>query len=280
MTLSRNRKLYETWSLKTSVMTTKLYSTSFSIGIKMLDKTIRNAVYGIYGFVRLADEIVDTLHEYDKELLLKKFIEDTYFAIENKVSTNPILHSFQQVVHQFNIDMELIQQFLKSMEMDLTQKKYTEEEYKTYILGSAEVVGLMCLKVFCNGNQEEFLKLKTPAMQLGAAFQKINFLRDIHADEEMGRMYFPNWQNNFDEKIKAEIINDIQNDFDKSKLGIKLLPKNAKLGVFIAYTYYQNLLTKIKALPAQELFQNRVRISDRRKIYLLLKSYFIYMFNK
>ncbi|MBP6455909.1 MAG: phytoene/squalene synthase family protein, partial [Chitinophagaceae bacterium] len=191
MTLSRNRKIYETWSLKTSIMTTKLYSTSFSIGIRMLDKSIRNAVYSIYGFVRLADEIVDTLHEFDKELLLKKFKEDTYFAIENKISTNPILHSFQQVVHQYKIDLELIEQFLHSMEMDLSKKKYSEDEYKTYILGSAEVVGLMCLKIFCNGNQDEYLKLKPAAMKLGAAFQKVNFLRDIHADEEMGRMYFP-----------------------------------------------------------------------------------------
>ncbi|MBP6456384.1 MAG: squalene/phytoene synthase family protein, partial [Chitinophagaceae bacterium] len=160
------------------------------------------------------------------------------------------------------------------------KKKYSEDEYKTYILGSAEVVGLMCLKIFCNGNQDEYLKLKPAAMKLGAAFQKVNFLRDIHADEEMGRMYFPNWQNKFDEKTKSEIITDIQQDFEDSMQGIKLLPKNAKLGVFIAYTYYQNLLQKIKALPAQDLFQNRVRISDRRKIYLLLKSYFIYLFNK
>lgn len=270
-----NLTLYDNISSSTARKITHAYSTSFSIGVMLLDKQIRNAVYGIYGFVRIADEIVDTFHGFDKAVLLEEFTRDTYTAIERGISTNPILHKFQEVVNQYNIDKELIDSFLQSMKMDLTEVEYDEEGYKRYIYGSAEVVGLMCLKVFCLGNQEQYEQLKEPALRLGAAFQKVNFLRDMQADfYALGRTYFPNVDfNRFDEDVKRQIETEIQQDFQIALDGIKQLPMNSRLGVYVAYVYYKKLLEKIHKTPSSEILNVRIRISNYLKAWLLVKSY-------
>ena len=269
------KALFDSVSIRTSRMTTKAYSTSFSLGILGLDKKYHDPIYAIYGFVRFADEIVDTFEEYQKKELLERFWKDTYLALDEKISLNPILNSFQQVVNAFNIDRDLIETFLKSMEMDLYKNDYDEEGYKAYILGSAEVVGLMCLKVFVDGDEKRYQELKKPAMQLGSAFQKINFLRDLHADyHALGRTYFPGVDlNEFNERVKAEIEADIDIDFKAGYEGIKQLPKGARFGVYIAYVYYYSLFKKICNTHADIILNERVRISNKRKYGLFLSSY-------
>ena len=269
------KALFDSVSIRTSRMTTKAYSTSFSLGILGLDKKYHDPIYAIYGFVRFADEIVDTFEEYPQKELLERFWKDTYLALDEKISLNPILNSFQQVVNAFNIDRDLIETFLKSMEMDLYKNDYDEEGYKAYILGSAEVVGLMCLKVFVDGDEKRYQELKKPAMQLGSAFQKINFLRDLHADyHALGRTYFPGVDlNEFNERVKAEIEADIDIDFKAGYEGIKQLPKGARFGVYIAYVYYYSLFKKICNTHADIILNERVRISNKRKYGLFLSSY-------
>lgn len=269
------KALFDSVSIRTSRMTTKAYSTSFSLGILGLDKKYHDPIYAIYGFVRFADEIVDSFEGYPQKELLERFWKDTYLALDEKISLNPILNSFQQVVNAFEIDRELIETFLKSMEMDLYKNDYDEEGYKAYILGSAEVVGLMCLKVFVDGNEKRYQELKQPAMQLGSAFQKINFLRDLHADyHALGRTYFPGVDlNEFNERVKAEIEADIEIDFKAGYEGIKQLPKGARFGVYIAYVYYYSLFKKICNTHADIILNERVRISNKRKYGLFLSSY-------
>lgn len=269
------KKLFDQVSRSTSKAVTRRYSTSFSLGISFLNKDFQDPIYGIYGFVRFADEIVDTFHEYDKQALLNEFKRDTYLSIERKISLNPVLNSFQEVVHKYNIESELIQAFLRSMEMDLEKKNYVEDEYKQYILGSAEVVGLMCLKVFTDNNHQLYNKLKPYAMSLGSAFQKINFLRDLNADFiGMGRVYFPEVDlSNLNESTKAEIEADIEKDFNDGLAGIKMLPKRSRLGVYVAYIYYRSLFSKIKKLKAKDILQERVRIPNTQKVILFAGSY-------
>ncbi|MBL7832595.1 MAG: phytoene/squalene synthase family protein [Cyclobacteriaceae bacterium] len=275
------KELYDKVSIKCSRLTTKAYSTSFSLGIRCLGKELRDPIYSIYGFVRFADEIVDTFHDYDKKKLLEKFKEDTYRAIDDKISTNPILNSFQITVNHFNIDRELIDSFLKSMEMDLQLKSYSNEGIKEYILGSAEVVGLMCLRVFCNGQQEMYSALKPHAMSLGSAFQKINFLRDLRADYVgMGRTYFPDVDmNNFNDETKREIEENIAQDFHHGYEGIVKLPRSSRFGVYVAYVYYLALFKKIKNTPSEDVLQSRVRIANHYKARLLAYSYFKHQLN-
>ncbi len=268
-------ELYDKISFQFSKILTRKYSTSFSLGINMLDKKFHDSIYAIYGFVRLADEIVDTFHDHDKEKLFRKFCEDTQLALENKISTNPILNSFQFTVHQFSIDESLINAFLKSMEMDLSLSKYNESGYSEYIYGSAEVVGLMCLKVFCQDKPEQYPSLVSPAKSLGSAFQKVNFLRDIKSDYlERGRVYFPGVNfNEFTVEQKSTIENDIDKDFNDAWQGIINLPKGSKLGVMVAYIYYKALFKKIKLKPIQEIKNQRIRISNIQKIGLLIKTW-------
>jgi 15-cis-phytoene synthase len=275
------KELYDKVSIKCSRITTRSYSTSFSLGIWCLGKELRDPVYSIYGFVRFADEIVDTFHDYNKNQLLERFKEDTYRAIDDKISTNPILNSFQITVHHFNIDRILVDQFLHSMEMDLNQKNHSPETFKEYILGSAEVVGLMCLRVFCNGNNELYNKLKPSAMSLGSAFQKINFLRDLNADfNGMGRSYFPDIDlTRFDDSNKKLIEESIATDFHNGYEGIKQLPKGARFGVYVAYVYYLALFKKIKNTPSDKVLQSRIRIRNRHKARLLAYSYFKHQLN-
>lgn len=276
------RALFDQVSYKSSSIVTKSYSTSFSLGIMLLDKALRPHIYALYGFVRFADEIVDTFHEHDKAHLLNDFKNQTYDAISRGISLNPILNSFQKTVNEFEIDIDLIDTFLKSMEMDLNPvEAYSRKEYEEYILGSAEVVGLMCLKVFCYGDQKQYEALSYEAMQLGSAFQKINFLRDLNADYyQLGRVYFPDINmGNFDDSVKAEIEADIEKDFKTGYEGVLKLPKKARFGVYIAYVYYYSLFQKIKALPAEEILEKRVRIANRNKYGLLLSSYFKHSFN-
>ena len=269
------KELYDQLSRQVSKSTTRLYSTSFSLGILMLDKKIHAPIYGIYGFVRLADEIVDSFHDFDKSKMLKEFRQQTYQAIRTGISLNPILNSFQEVVNKFNVEMELVDTFLDSMEMDLEQKFYDLAAYEKYILGSAEVVGLMCLRVFTDGNDAEYEKLKPSAMRLGAAFQKVNFLRDIQADfNGMGRTYFPGVTfENFNAEQKLQIEEDIKADFDAALLGIKELPDTARLGVYAAYRYYVALFQKITMLSPQRIMKERIRISNPRKLYLTCRCY-------
>ncbi len=276
------KEIFDNISWRSSKMVTKTYSTSFSLGILALDKRLRHHVYGIYGFVRFADEIVDSFHEYDKPWLLKDFKNQTYQAIEKGISLNPILNAFQATVREFNIDIELIDTFLNSMEMDLNPSHhYTTEKYEEYILGSAEVVGLMCLKVFCYGNQEQYNHLKHSAMKLGSAFQKINFLRDLNADyQDLGRTYFPGVDLSvFNDEVKLAIEQDIEKDFRMGYEGIIQLPKKARFGVYIAYVYYFALFQKIKATPATVILSQRVRIPNRNKYGLFIQSYFKHSFN-
>jgi phytoene/squalene synthetase len=245
------------------------------MGIRSLGKRFRDPVYAIYGFVRFADEIVDTFHDYDKALLMSRFREDTVRAIEDKISLNPILNSFQEVYHTYNIDWELVDTFLRSMEMDLHEQEYDRAGFETYILGSAEVVGLMCLKVFTSGDQAEYDRLKPYAMRLGAAFQKINFLRDLKADyENLGRAYFPQLDlSRFGESEKYQIEREIAEDFDEAYKGILMLPKDARFGVYVAYTYYTRLFQKIKSLPSHRIMEERIRIPNQKKFALILKSF-------
>ena len=261
-------------SYECSKYTTKLYSTSFSFGIKALSKKIHEPIYNIYGFVRLADEIVDSFHEYNKKDLFYKFKEDTISSIKEKISLNPILNSFQKTVHEFNIDWDLIETFLNSMEMDLNEQIYDEEKYNLYILGSAEVVGLMCLKVFVHGDKEKYNYLKPYAMRLGSAFQKVNFLRDANADfQGLGRTYFPGVNMlNFDEVQKAKIERDIEGDFNEALIGIKKLPKSSRGGVYLAYRYYYKLFLKIKSTPSHMILKKRIRIPNFRKLIIMIKS--------
>jgi phytoene/squalene synthetase len=256
-------------------MVTRHYSTSFSLGIRFLNKDFQQPIYNIYGFVRFADEIVDSFHDFDKANLLEEFAKETFLSIERKISLNPILNCFQEVVHKYAIDRELIEAFLKSMEMDLTKKDYSEDGYKAYILGSAEVVGLMCLRVFTEGNKELYNQLRPSAMSLGSAFQKINFLRDLKDDYvEMGRVYFPNINmNELDDNIKSSIEDDIEKDFNDGLVGIKKLPKKARLGVYVAYIYYRSLFNKIKNLEAKHILQERIRIPNPQKVMLFAGSY-------
>ncbi len=275
------KQKFDTLSFKISELTTKSYSTSFSIGIHFLHKEIHEAIYAIYGFVRFADEIVDSFHEFDKEALLEEFKKDTYRAIEQEISLNPILNAFQFVVRKYNIDNELIDAFLHSMEMDLKKIDYSDSLYKEYIFGSAEVVGLMCLKVFTNGEASEYQKLKPMAQKLGSAFQKINFLRDCKADiEKLGRVYFPNVKGDkITESEKLEIEADIEQEFYDSLQGIKSLPENSKLGVYVAYIYYYQLLVKIKKVHANDIMLHRIRVSNFEKCILLVKAYMKYKLN-
>lgn len=268
-------------SIQASRQVTRTYSTSFSLGIRFLDKSQRDPIHSIYGFVRLADEIVDTFHEYNKQELLDEFRRDTWLAIERGISLNPVLNSFQFTVNKFKIDPELITAFLHSMEMDLDKRTYTREEYEHYILGSAEVVGLMCLKIFVNGDQAQYESLKPQAMKLGSAFQKINFLRDLCADyEHLGRTYFPGVDlNNWDEPTKRRVEEDIRVDFEEAFKGIKRLPRKSRLGVYVAYIYYYALFRKIQALPCKQIMDERVRIPNRRKFTLFFTSYLRHSFN-
>jgi phytoene synthase len=274
-------ELFNQTSFKCSKLITQRYSTSFTLGIKTLDKQLHFPIYAIYGFVRFADEIVDTFHDYDRELLFYNFCKSTWQAIEDKISLNPVLHAFQLVVHQYQLDLSYISAFLKSMEMDLKQLKYHRELYDEYIYGSAEVVGLMCLQVFCGSNKSQFENLKEAARSLGAAFQKVNFLRDIKSDfQERGRVYFPKVDFNlFDNSAKKEIEKDIEEDFKKAYAGILQLPKCARMGVYLAYIYYRKLFRKIKATPARQILHERVRVPDKTKFALLLGSYVKYHLN-
>lgn len=269
------KHIFDNVSNKCSKLTTIAYSTSFSFGIKALDKRLHAPIYGIYGFVRFADEIVDTFHEYDKHHLFNKFKEDTIDAIESKVSLNPILNSFQKVVNEYKIEWNLINTFLESMEMDLDEfQPYDTDKYNKYILGSAEVVGLMCLKVFLNGNVEQYEALKPSAMSLGAAFQKVNFLRDANSDfSYLGRTYFPDVNMiEFSEEDKLKIETDIEIDFKEALEGIKLLPLSSRGGVYLAYIYYYNLFRKIKSLPSSKVMEERIRIPNTDKVALMIQS--------
>ena len=268
------KALFDEVSMMCSKLTTKRYSTSFSLGILFLKNPIRNPIYAIYGFVRFADEIVDSFDGYDKKYLLEKFRSDLYEAFEHRISLNPILNSFQQVIHQYNIDVELVNVFLDSMEMDLEKQFYVKENYEKYILGSAEVVGLMCLKVFLDGNQEKYDELKPFAMKLGAAFQKINFLRDLKDDyKTLGRTYFPNVDmNEFTLQSKREIEDEIALDFKEALIGIKNLPVTSKGGVYLAYVYYLTLFKKIKRVSVERVLVERIRVSNGQKIALMFKS--------
>jgi phytoene/squalene synthetase len=269
-------ELFDQTTLECSRLITQRYSTSFTLGIKTLDKKFHLPIYAVYGFVRYADEIVDTFHDQDKAALLSRFKNDTYEAIETKLSLNPVLHAFQLIVNQYRIDLDLIEAFLHSMEMDLDFQLYNDSKYQEYIYGSAEVVGLMCLKIFVEGDQAMYDRLRKPACKLGAAFQKVNFLRDIKSDfEERGRVYFPGVDfESFDKSAKVLIEEDIQKDFNDSLVGIEALPVGAKLGVKVAYLYYQKLFDKIKGLPAETIIQERIRIPNSKKITLLLGTYF------
>ncbi len=269
------KTLFDSVSHEMSQLTTKRYSTSFSLGISFLHKDLHQPIYAIYGFVRFADEIVDSFHDFDKEALLADFKKQTYAAIEQGISLNPILNSFQWAVNAFQIPFELIETFLQSMEMDLDKKSYDVGKYEQYILGSAEVVGLMCLKVFVNGDETEYNRLKPAAMKLGSAFQKINFLRDLKADyQELGRTYFPQIDlNAFNTSVKKEIEADIEIDFQLGYEGIKQLPKNARFGVYMAYIYYYKLFKKIKTATADTILNERVRIPNNKKYRLFLTSY-------
>lgn len=268
------KALYDSISSKLSKQITRKYSTSFSLGIQMLHPTIRPGIYAIYGFVRLADEIVDTFTGYNQKVLLEEFVEDAKKAISRKISLNPVLNDFQKAVNDYHIEWELIQCFIDSMETDLHKKTHNQLSYEQYIMGSAQVVGLMCLRVFCKGKKESYDHLKEGAMSLGAAFQKVNFLRDFEADAQgLDRLYFPNLSfNTLTDNDKKEIEIDIENDFRNALESIKQLPKEARFGVYTAYIYYFMLFEKIKGLPTHQLKAERVRIPNYRKMMLLVQS--------
>ncbi len=273
--------LFNQTALECSKLITERYSTSFTLGIKTLSRHYHLPIYAIYGFVRYADEIVDTFHDYDKKTLLERFRQETYQAIAEKISLNPVLHSFQMVVREYKIEQELIDAFLKSMEMDLYFQQYNIGDYQEYIYGSAEVVGLMCLRVFCAGDCDEYDRLREPARKLGSAFQKVNFLRDIKSDyQERGRTYFPDVDfNDFSGDAKQLIEADIQRDFDEAYIGIMNLPRGARMGVHLAYTYYLKLFEKIKRLPASRIQNERVRVPDGQKFALLASTYLKHRLN-
>lgn len=269
------KSIFDKLSSDISAVTTKRYSTSFSLGIKFLAKDLQKPIYNIYGFVRFADEIVDSFHGFDKAELLEEFKNDTYKAIDRKVSLNPILNSFQTTIHKYNIDLKLIEQFLFSMAMDLEDIEYDKQKYEQYILGSAEVVGLMCLKIFVYGDEGEYEKLKPYAMKLGSSFQKINFLRDLNADfNELGRIYFPNLESGeLTLENKIQIEEEIQQEFEDALIGIKMLPKSSRFGVYVSYKYYVKLLKKIQRKTANELLQERIRIANKTKVFVFAKSF-------
>lgn len=275
------KSLFDTHSIQTARDVTKMYSTSFYKSVSLLGESIRDDVHAIYGMVRYADEIVDTFHEYDKEALLSEFETETFLSIDRKISLNPILNAFQQVVNTYDIDRDLIEKFFYSMRMDLNPVEYNQETYERYILGSAEVVGLMCLKIFVLGDNELYLKLKPFAMKLGSAFQKINFLRDLKDDlNDLGRMYFPSLGSEgltLENKLAIEI--EIEKEFIEAHKGIVQLPKEARFGVYVAYRYYYGLLKKIKAKTVKDLMSQRVRINDFSKYLIFLKSYLRHSFN-
>nr|WP_121272170.1 phytoene/squalene synthase family protein [Pedobacter schmidteae] len=272
------KKLFDEVSYKVSKIVTEKYSTSFALGILALQPAIRPAIYAIYGYVRLADEIVDSFHDYDKAALLKRFQNETDTAIHEGISLNPILQSFQETVKHYKIDFSLIKQFLHSMEMDLQQIAYNSDQYQEYILGSAEVVGLMCLQVFVEGNAASFEKLKPYAMKLGSAFQKVNFLRDIKDDyQTLGRTYFPDVQMRyFSTEIKLQIELEIESEFKEALKGIKMLPASSRFGVYLAYKYYLSLFKKIKNTPAEKIMSQRIRIPNSQKLSLAMSSYLQY----
>ncbi|PKB14986.1 phytoene/squalene synthase family protein [Flavobacterium sp. 5] len=272
------KKLFDELSYEVSKKTTKKYSTSFSLGILALNPSIRSAIYAIYGYVRLADEIVDSFHGYDKKTLLQRFKNETDLALKEEISLNPILHSFQDTVYKYKIEKGLIDQFLHSMEMDLEKVDYNSDLYKEYIYGSAEVVGLMCLQVFTNGDMIKYRELKPFAMKLGSAFQKVNFLRDLNEDFQiLGRTYFPNIDMNvFDNRVKKEIEKEIENEFKEALVGIQLLPSSSKFGVYLAYRYYLSLFKKIRNTQAENILQERIRIPNVQKMNVMMRSYVRY----
>jgi len=276
------KELFDKISEECSKNVTKSYSTSFSLATKMLSSSIRQDVYNIYGFVRFADEIVDTFHNYNKKELFKRFVNDLNHSLKEKISLNPILNSFQKTVHKYGIQKELIDAFLKSMKQDLKKKDYkNSKEYKDYIYGSADVVGLMCLKVFVSGNQIEYKKLKPYAMSLGSAFQKVNFLRDLNDDyQKLDRIYFPGVQySSFDENTKNQIMVDIEKDFSEALKGIYMLPNNSKFGVYAAYKYYKRLLIKLKRSSYLKIKKQRIRVPNYQKVDVLARSYVRYRLN-
>ncbi len=268
------KSIFDNLSKEVSKITTRTYSTSFSLGIYFLNKRLHEPIYAIYGFVRVADEIVDSFEGYNQAHLLKKFKKQTYKAIESGISVNPVLNSFQKAVHQYNIDLELLETFFCSMEMDLQTSNHTNRSYQRYVLGSAEVVGLMCLYVFTEGDEELYDELKPYAMKLGAAFQKVNFLRDLKEDYYiLGRVYFPQVDmTNFSDQVKKQIEKEIEDDFKMALIGIKKLPASSKSGVYLAYVTYYSLFNKIKKLPARQILSERVRINNGRKLGLMLNS--------
>ena len=271
------KELFDSISNESATLITKKYSTSFSIAVRLLAPDIRQAIYNIYGFVRVADEIVDSFEGYPKEELLNRFEEEYQYAIETGISTNPVINAFQKTVKEYNIEAKLVESFLKSMRADLNKQVYeNQEEIDEYIYGSADVVGLMCLKVFVKGDQEKYLNLKEPAMKLGSAFQKVNFLRDLNEDfENLNRSYFPNINpNKLSETDKKKVLTEIKKDFEEAYVGIVKLPKEAKLAVYVAYKYYSNLLYKIEKTPSAILKEKRIRVSNPKKMYLLIVSYF------
>jgi phytoene synthase len=276
------KKLFDEVSFQCSKGVTESYSTSFSLATKMLDTSIRSDIYNIYGFVRFADEIVDSFHDYPKEELFNRFEEDLNLAIENKISLNPILNAFQHSFHKHAIDRELVDAFMRRMRWDLSKTTYlTDEDYKAYIYGSADVVGLMCLKVFVNGDNATYLHLKNSAMALGSAFQKVNFLRDLKDDfEGLSRSYFPNINlKDFSEENKLTIIKEIEEDFKKGLEGIFQLPNSARFGVYTAYKYYARLLNKLKKTPSIDITSSRIRVPNYEKMGVLARSYVNYRFN-
>ena len=276
------KNFYDKVTENCSKIVTQSYSTSFSLATKMLDSSIRNHIYNIYGFVRFADEIVDTFHDFPKEELLNRFEKDLNFSLEKKISLNPILNSFQLTVNKYNIDRKLISAFLKSMRWDLNKNIYkTDKEYKEYIYGSADVVGLMCLKVFVKGDDDLYFKLKPAAMSLGSAFQKVNFLRDLKKDyQELDRTYFPNVDfNHFDEETKTNIIKEIENDFNLALKGIFDLPIESRFGVYTAYKYYNKLLIKLKNIPSKKIQNARIRVPNYQKMGVFARSYLKYRLN-
>ncbi len=273
--------LFDETCFECSKVITQKYSTSFSLGIKVFHAKIRKPIYAVYGFVRYADEIVDTFHNYNKKKLISQFRKDAHQAIQERISFNPVLHSFQKVVHDYGIEAELMDSFLNSMEMDLEQATHQRISFNEYVYGSAEVVGLMCLRIFCKGDDEMYQKLSPTAKRLGAAFQKINFLRDLKDDfDDKGRIYFPNMEFEcFDDQMKAHIEAEIKEDFDEAYIGIKALPDSCRLGVYLAYRYYLQLFKRIRSLPASTIAQTRIRVPDGEKIYLLAKAILRNQFN-
>lgn len=268
-------QLYNEVCFSTNRLITNRYSTSFAIGVRCLDNSIRNAIFGVYGFVRVADEIVDTFHDCDKRSLLEEFEREYYLALERGVSTNPVIHAFQMTARRYGIDNELVDAFLKSMKMDLDHAYFGNEDISEYIYGSAEVVGLICLKIFVDGNDGEYRRLKPYAQHLGAAFQKINFLRDMKNDTmNLHRVYFPILEKeSLTDSTKRIILNDIYEDYHEAKKGIRQLPKCARLGVYTAYLYYRALTRAIEKTPADKLLNKRIRISNGHKAILFCKAY-------